>query len=53
MRRGRREKDSNGNGREGFASLASPEMEFCLFGQMVEWSFGYVDDRSGSKKLSE
>ena len=29
------------------------ESEFCLFGQMVEWSYGYFDDRSGSENLSE
>jgi hypothetical protein len=32
---------------------SSPETPICLFGQMVEWSDGYFDDRSGSEKLTE
>jgi hypothetical protein len=28
------------------------ETEYCLFGQMVAWSYGYLDDRSGSEKLA-
>jgi len=52
MRRGRREMDSVGNDREG-SLTGFAESEFCLVGQMVEWSYGYFDDRSGSENLAE
>ena len=29
------------------------ERGFCLFGQTVEWPYGYFDDRSGSEKLTQ
>ena len=53
MRRGRREVESEENGREALASLALAEMLIRLFGQMVEWSYGYFDDRSSSEKLTQ
>ena len=53
MRRGRREAKSEENGREALALLALAEMPIRLFGQMVEWSYGYFDDRSGSEKLTQ
>ena len=75
MRRGRREMESEENGREALALLALAEMPMHfaslrgppwtpssswtpstpsrLFGQMVEWSYGYFDDRSGSEKLTQ
>jgi hypothetical protein len=31
----------------------SAETPMRLFGQMVEWSYGYFDDRSGSEKLPQ
>ena len=53
MRQGRREVESEENSREALALLARAEMPIRLFGQMVEWSDGYFDDRSGSQKLTE
>ena len=53
MRRGRREMESEENGREALALPALAEMTIRLFGQMVEWSYGYLDDRSGSEKLTQ
>ena len=53
MRRGRREVESEENGREAMALLALAEMLVRLFGQVVEWSCGYFDDRSGSEKLTQ
>jgi len=53
MRRGRREVESEENGREALALPARAEMPIRLFGQMVEWSDGYFDDRSGSEKLAQ
>jgi hypothetical protein len=52
MRRGRREMVSvEMAARRSLIGFA--EGRFCLFGQMVEWSYGYFDDRSGSDNLSE
>jgi len=53
MRRGRRGVESEEHGREALALLALAEMLIRLFGQMVEWSYGYYDDRSGSEKLTQ
>jgi hypothetical protein len=41
---------SIGGGREVLAPW-DVEADFCLFGQVVEWSYGCFDDRSGSEKL--
>ena len=41
------------NGREAFALPDLAEMQIRLFGQMVEWSYGDFDDRSGSEKLTQ
>jgi hypothetical protein len=38
---------------QGGRLISSAETRICLFGQMVEWSYGHFDDRSGSEKLSE
>ena len=53
MRRGRRKVKSEENSRKALALLALAEMLICLFGQMVEWSRSYFDDRSGSVKLTD
>jgi len=53
MRRGRRETESEENGREALALPALAEMPIRLFGQMVEWPYGSFDDRSGSEKLTK
>jgi hypothetical protein len=53
VRRGRREVESEENGRGALALLALAEMLIRLFGQTVEWSYGYFDDRSGSEKLTQ
>jgi len=45
--------ESEKNGREVLALLALAEMLIRLFGQMVEWSYGYFDDRSGSERLTQ
>jgi len=45
--------ESEENGREALALPALAEMTIRLFGQMVEWSYGYLDDRSGSEKLTQ
>jgi hypothetical protein len=52
MRRGRREGRSGQTDREAFALLVFC-IEFRLFGQTLEWSYGYFDDRSGSENLTE
>jgi hypothetical protein len=52
MRRGRREMESEEETPRGGRLAGSAETTICLFGQMVEWSYGYFDDRSGSEKLT-
>jgi hypothetical protein len=39
--------------REVVALLAPLKTPTCLFGQLVEWSYGHFDDRSGSGKLTQ
>jgi hypothetical protein len=53
MRRGRREMESEEEMPRGGRLAGSAETPICLFGQFVEWSYGYLDDRSGSEKLTE
>jgi hypothetical protein len=53
MRRGRRETESEEKMPRDGRLASSAETPICLFGQMVEWSYGYFDDRSVSEKLEE
>jgi len=53
MRRDRREMESEEELPRGGRLAGSAKAPICLFGQMVEWSYGYFDDRSGSEKLTQ
>jgi len=53
MRRGRRETESEREQPRGARLAGSGRNAIRLFGQMVEWSYGYFDDRSGSEKLTQ
>jgi hypothetical protein len=39
--------------REAIATLALLKCQFRLVGQVLEWPYGYFDDRSGSEKLMQ